>query len=89
MPAKRNLTIQLDEEIIREARGIAAERATSVSSLVAEQLRELVERHRDYTESRRRRVPAASLQRISSTARLLRASESRIPSCRSDRTFVE
>jgi plasmid stability protein len=35
----RNLTIQLDEELIREARVLAAEQGTSVSAMVAQDLR--------------------------------------------------
>lgn len=40
---KRNLTIQLDEEIIQAAKELAARRGTSVSGLVSQKLRELVE----------------------------------------------
>lgn len=42
METKRNLTIQLDAEIIRKARVLAVQRSTSVSRLVAEQLEHLV-----------------------------------------------
>ena len=37
--ATRNLTIQLDEELVREARVLAAEQGTSVSAMVAQDLR--------------------------------------------------
>ena len=40
---KRNLTIQLDEEVIQAAKELAARRNTSVSGLVTEKLKELVE----------------------------------------------
>jgi Family of unknown function (DUF6364) len=39
---KANLTIQLDQEVIRRAKVLAAKRGTSVSGLVAGQLEELV-----------------------------------------------
>lgn len=40
--AKANLTVQLDAEVIRRARVVAAKRGTSVSSLVARELADLV-----------------------------------------------
>ena len=40
---KRNLTIQLDEEIIQQAKELAVRRNMSVSGLVAQKLEELVE----------------------------------------------
>jgi hypothetical protein len=40
---KRNLTIQLDEEIIQQAKELAIRRNMSVSGLVAQKLEELVE----------------------------------------------
>jgi hypothetical protein len=39
---KRNLTVQLDEEVIRQAKVLAARRGTSVSTLVAAELERLV-----------------------------------------------
>lgn len=41
--ARANLTLQLDAEVIRRARIVAAKRGTSVSALAATQLKELVE----------------------------------------------
>jgi hypothetical protein len=52
--AKTNLTLQLDEEVIRRARIVAAKRGTSVSALVARELDELVERDARYEEAWRR-----------------------------------
>ena len=46
--AKRNLTIQLDEAIIRHAKIVAAHRGLSLSSLVAQQLNELAEADQRY-----------------------------------------
>lgn len=51
--AKRNITLQLDDEVIRRAKVIAAERDTSVSRLVAEQLSELVKRDDSYEAAHR------------------------------------
>lgn len=39
---KRNLTVQLDEDVIRRAKVLAAKRGTSVSALVAQELDRLV-----------------------------------------------
>lgn len=52
--AKANLTIQLDEDVIRRARIVAAKRGTSVSALVARELDGLVEQDARYEEARRR-----------------------------------
>ena len=41
--ARANLTLQLDAEVIRRARIVAAKRGTSVSALAATQLIELVD----------------------------------------------
>jgi hypothetical protein len=43
MMAKANLTIQLDVDVIRRAKIVAARRGTSVSALVARELDGLVE----------------------------------------------
>jgi len=52
--AKTNLTLQLDEDVIRRARVVAAKRGTSVSALVARELDGLVEQDARYEEARRR-----------------------------------
>ena len=39
---KRNLTVQLDEETVAKAKVLAARRSTSVSKLVAQEIRKLV-----------------------------------------------
>lgn len=46
--AKRNLTIQLEDEIIRRVKVPAAMRDTSVSSLIAQELERLVEADERY-----------------------------------------
>ena len=52
--AKTNLTLQLDDEVIRRARVVAAKRGTSVSALVARELIELAEREDRYELARER-----------------------------------
>ncbi len=54
--AKANLTVQLDEEVIRRAKVVAAKRGTSVSALVARQLDELVAEDERYDASRERAI---------------------------------
>jgi hypothetical protein len=53
---RRNLTLQLDEETIRQAKILAAERGTSVSGLVARELEQLVTRNARYEEAMRRAI---------------------------------
>jgi predicted transcriptional regulator len=53
MARKRNLTVQLDEELVRKARVLAAQRSTSVSRLVAEELEVLVRDDERYEEAMR------------------------------------
>ncbi len=52
--ARRNLTLQLDEDVIRQAKVLAAKRGTSVSGLVARELEELVAQDARYEEAWRR-----------------------------------
>ena len=51
---KRNLTVQLDEDVIHRAKVAAAKRGTSVSGLVTQQLERLVEADERYEEAHRR-----------------------------------
>lgn len=53
MARKQNLTVQLDRETIREAKTLAAKRGTSVSRLLAEQIRESVAADEQYEAARR------------------------------------
>jgi hypothetical protein len=46
--ANRNITVQIDEDIIHRAKVAAARRRTSVSALVAQQLEDLVEADERY-----------------------------------------
>lgn len=58
--AKRNLTVQLDDEMIRKAKIVAAKRGTSVSRLVADEIVELVEADARYEEAEERALRALS-----------------------------
>lgn len=48
----RNITLALDEETLREARVLAAERGLSVSAFLRRELSGLVERQRGYSKAR-------------------------------------
>jgi hypothetical protein len=52
--ARRNLTLHLDEETIRQAKILAAKRGTSISGLVTRELELLVARDARYEEAQRR-----------------------------------
>jgi hypothetical protein len=54
--SKQNLTIQLDAEVIRRARIVAAKRGTSVSALVARELDELVAADARYEAASQRAI---------------------------------
>lgn len=51
---KTNLTLQLDADLIREAKVLAAKQGTSVSRLLADQLEALVRRDKGYERAKRR-----------------------------------
>jgi hypothetical protein len=51
---RRNLTLQLDEETIRQAKVLAAKRGTSISGLVTRELELLIARDARYEEAQRR-----------------------------------
>jgi hypothetical protein len=63
--ARRNLTLQLDEDVIRRAKILAAKRGTSVSGLVARELEALVAEDARYEEAWRRatEIMAAAVPR--------------------------
>ncbi len=50
----KNVTIALDEKLLRESRRIAAERSTSLNSMIREFLTQLTERESRAVEARRR-----------------------------------
>jgi len=50
---KRNLTIQLDDEIIEDVKAVAARRGTSVSGLVSAYLSQLAAEDEQYEKARK------------------------------------
>lgn len=48
----RNITLTLDEDTLREARILAAQRGLSVSAFLRQELSGLVERQRGYSKAR-------------------------------------
>lgn len=56
--AKRNLTVELDDGVIRKAKVVAAKRGTSVSRLVAMELENLIDDDVRYEDARERAVKA-------------------------------
>ena len=48
----RNITLRLDEEILKEARVLAAQRGLSVSAFLRSELAGLVEKARGYAKAR-------------------------------------
>jgi predicted transcriptional regulator len=50
----RNITLSLPEEVLREAKVVAARRGTSVSALLAGALSEIVERESGYAAAKER-----------------------------------
>lgn len=51
---KTNLTLKIDKQLLREAKILAAEKDTSISALMTEQLQRLVRERTGYEASRRR-----------------------------------
>jgi hypothetical protein len=50
---KTNLTVRLDEDVVRRARVAAARRGTSISALVAQQITDLADQDERYEVARR------------------------------------
>lgn len=61
--AKRNLTVQLDDEIIRQAKVLAARRGTSVSAMMASELERMVVDDDLYDAARERALQALDAAR--------------------------
>ena len=53
---KTNVTLSVESDLLRDAKVLAAQRGTSVSRLMADQLEELVRRDREYERARQRAV---------------------------------
>lgn len=54
MVAKTNITVAIEPGLLKKARAVAARRGLSVSALLADELRALVEEDARYTSARRR-----------------------------------
>lgn len=54
--ANRNITLSLPDEDLKKARIVAAQRGTSVSRLLADMLKELIERETQYNVARERHL---------------------------------
>ena len=50
---KQNVTVSLDAEVLQAAKVLAAQRKTSLSRLLADELAEQVRRSRDYEQCKR------------------------------------
>jgi hypothetical protein len=51
---KHNITVAIDRELLKRARGVAAKRGCSVSALLAGELQELVASEKEYDAAQRR-----------------------------------
>jgi CRISPR/Cas system-associated protein Csm6 len=51
---KTNITLKVDRDLLRKARVLAAEKDTSVSALVAEQLEKAVSEREGYEQAKKR-----------------------------------
>ncbi len=54
MAAKQNITLAIEPGLLKKARAIAARRGSSVSALLADELRELVAEHARYDAAQKR-----------------------------------
>jgi hypothetical protein len=51
---KTNITLKIDDQLLREAKIMAAQEDTSISALLAQQLEQLIRRRKEYSAARRR-----------------------------------
>jgi hypothetical protein len=51
---KQNITLAIDKPLLRRAKAIAAQRGTSISGLLAQELGRLVDREAAYAQARRK-----------------------------------
>jgi len=54
MTEKQNITVAIEPALLKQARALAARRGTSISALLAEELRRLVATDRTYEKARKR-----------------------------------
>jgi hypothetical protein len=57
---KHNITVAIDRDLLKRARGVAAKRGCSVSALLAGELRQLVASEQEYDAARRRALALMS-----------------------------
>jgi predicted transcriptional regulator len=55
---RQNLTVSLDKQLVQRLRVIAAERGTSISGMLSDELRRIVERSEEYESAKRRALAA-------------------------------
>ena len=53
---KQNITLSLDKELIRKLKHVAIERKTSISGLLTDQLKRVLEHGEEYEEARKSAV---------------------------------
>ena len=53
---KQNITLALDKHLLKRARSFAAQRRTSISAMLAGELRKLMEREAEYGRAKSRAV---------------------------------
>ena len=51
---KTNITLKVEAELVREARILAAEEGTSISALLSEQLKQVIQGRKGYQQARKR-----------------------------------
>jgi hypothetical protein len=51
---KQNITVAIDRALLKQARSFAAQRGTSISGMLAEELRKIVAREAQYEEAKRK-----------------------------------
>lgn len=54
MTMKQNITLSLDKELIRQIKILAAQKSTSISALLTEELKELCEKNDAYEQAKQR-----------------------------------
>lgn len=64
MAAKQNITVAIEPGLLKQARAIAARRGTSISALLADELRDLIAEDRAYDRACRnaRALPHAGFE---------------------------
>jgi hypothetical protein len=51
---KHNITLAIDRDLLKQARALAAQRGTSVSGLLSDELRKLVQNNQEYEQAKAR-----------------------------------